>query len=150
MSVYISVAMPNEDQHFAIDELCALVDLPRRTVRYYVQEGLVDRPAGAKRGAYYTQRHLEQLMTIRAWRRAGLSLEGIRERAAEIGNAASVPPPRRGRQSGDVALHTHITLAPGVELVIDPRHAGLSAEAIRALVRRVAAAVQPPSNEEKT
>ena len=140
--------MPNEDQRFAIDELCALVDLPRRTVRYYVQEGLVDRPVGAKRGAYYTKRHLEQLMTIRAGRRAGLSLEGIRERAAEASDAASVPPPR-SQQPGDVALHTHITLAPGVELVIDPRRTGLSAEAIRALARRVTAAVhQQPSEEE--
>ena len=141
--------MPNEDQRFAIDELCALVDLPRRTVRYYVQEGLVDRPVGAKRGAYYTKRHLEQLMTIRAWRRAGLSLEGIRERTAEAGDAASVPPPR-GPQSGDVALHTHITLAPGVELVIDPRRSGLSAEAIRALARRVTAVVHQSPSEEET
>ena len=141
--------MPNEDQRFAIDELCALVDLPRRTVRYYVQEGLVDRPVGAKRGAYYTKRHLEQLMTIRAWRRAGLSLEGIRERAAEAGDEASVPPPR-GPQSGDVALHTHITLAPGVELVIDPRRSGLSAEAIRALARRVTAVVHQSPSEEET
>ena len=142
--------MLNEDQRFAIDELCALVDLPRRTVRYYIQEGLVDRPVGAKRGAYYTKRHLEQLMTIRAWRRAGLSLEGIRERTAEVGDAAGALPPQRGRQSGDVALHTHITLAPGVELVIDPRQAGLSAEAIRALARRVTAAVHQSPSEEET
>ena len=141
--------MSNDDERFAIDELCALVDLPRRTVRYYVQEGLVDRPVGAKRGAYYTRRHLEQLMTIRAWRRAGLSLERIREQAAESGTGASAPPPPpRRRQSGDVALHTHVTLAPGVELVIDPRQAGLSAEAMRALVRRVTAAVHQPSEEE--
>ena len=147
-SVYIGVAMSNDDQRFAIDELCALVDLPRRTVRYYVQEGLVDRPVGAKRGAYYTRRHLEQLMAIRAWRRAGVSLERIREQAAESGAGASAPPPPRRRQSGDVALHTHVTLAPGVELVIDPRQAGLSAEAMRALVRRVTAVVHPPSEEE--
>lgn len=136
--------MSNDDERFAIDELCALVDLPRRTVRYYVQEGLVDRPAGAKRGAWYTRRHLEQLMTIRAWRRAGMSLEQIRERAAEPEPGA--PPPRR-RRSGDVALHTHVTLAPGVELVIDPRQAGLSAEAVRALVRRATSLVNQPTEE---
>ena len=141
--------MTSDDQRFGIDELCALADLPRRTVRYYVQEGLVDRPAGAKRGAYYTRRHLEQLMAIRAWRRAGVSLERIREQAAESGAGASAPPPPpRRRQPGDVALHTHVTLAPGVELVIDPRQADLSAEAVRALVRRVTAAVHPPSEEE--
>ena len=140
--------MPNDEQRFAIDELCALVDLPRRTVRYYMQEGLVDRPVGAKRGAYYTRRHLEQLMTIRAWRRTGISLEGIRERVRDGGDASSEPLPR-SRRSGDVTLHTHITLAPGVELVIDPRQAGLSAEAVRALVRRVTAVVhQPPSKKQ--
>ena len=31
---------------FTLDELCTLTDLPRRTVRYYVQIGLVPRPAG--------------------------------------------------------------------------------------------------------
>lgn len=137
--------MSNEHERFAIDELCALVDLPRRTIRYYVQEGLVDRPMGAKRGAYYTRRHLEQLMAIRAGRRAGLSLDRIREQAAEP--EASAPPPPRRRQPGDVALHTHVTLAPGVELVIDPRRAGLSAEAMRALIRRVTSVVHPPSEE---
>ena len=38
----------------ARDELSTLTDLPRRTVRSYIQHGLVDRPEGAKRGAYYT------------------------------------------------------------------------------------------------
>ena len=136
--------MTIDDQRFGIDELCALVDLPRRTVRYYVQEGLVDRPAGTKRGAYYTRRHLEQLMTIRAGRRAGVSLERIREQVA----GANATPPPRGRQAGDVTLHTHVTLAPGVELVVDPRQAGLSAEAVRALVRRVMAVVHQQSEED--
>ena len=31
---------------YLISELCSLVDLPVRTVRYYVQQGLVDRPEG--------------------------------------------------------------------------------------------------------
>ena len=29
---------------YSIDELAALAELPRRTVRYYIQQGLVDRP----------------------------------------------------------------------------------------------------------
>ena len=60
-------------------ELCALVDLPARTVRYYVQLGLVDRPVGETRAARYGARHLEQLLQIRRWSAAGLSLERIRE-----------------------------------------------------------------------
>ena len=42
-----------------LDELAALVDLPKRTVRYYIQLGLVDRPEGETRAARYGPRHAE-------------------------------------------------------------------------------------------
>ena len=140
--------MSNDGDRIAIDELCALVDLPRRTVRYYIQEGLVDRPAGAKRGAYYTRRHVEQLMTVRTWQRAGLSLERIRELVSEGAESASPLPPPRRRRPGDVTLRTHVTLSPGVELVIDPQEAGLGAEAVRAIVRRAASLVEQTRKED--
>ena len=140
--------MSNEGDRIAIDELCTLVDLPRRTVRYYIQEGLVDRPAGAKRGAYYTRRHVEQLMTIRTWQRAGLSLERIRELVSGDGETSSPLPPPRARRPGDVTLRTHVTLAPGVELVIDPQEAGLGAEAVRSIVRRAASLVEQTRKED--
>ena len=140
--------MSNDGDRIAIDELCALVDLPRRTVRYYIQEGLVDRPAGAKRGAYYTRRHLEQLMTVRTWQRAGLSLERIRELVSEGAESSSPLPPPRRRRPGDVTLRTHVTLAPGVELVIDPQEAGLGAEAVRSIVRRAASLVDQTRKED--
>ena len=124
------------------------MDLPRRTVRYYIQEGLVDRPAGAKRGAYYTRRHLDQLMTIRTWQRAGLSLERIRELVSGGGETSSPLPPPRARRPGDVTLRTHVTLAPGVELVIDPQEAGLGAEAVRSIVRRAASLVEQTRKED--
>ena len=140
--------MSQEGDRIGIDELCALVDMPRRTVRYYIQERLVDRPAGAKRGAYYTKRHVEQLMTIRTWQRAGLSLERIRELVSGGGETSSPLPPPRARRPGDVTLRTHVTLAPGVELVVDPREAGLGAEAVRALVRRAASLVEQTREED--
>ncbi len=140
--------MSNDGDRIAIDKLCALVDLPRRTVRYYIQEGLVDRPAGAKRGAYYTRRHVEQLMTIRTWQRAGLSLERIRELVYGGGETSSPLPPPRARRPGDVTLRTHVTLAPGVELVIDPQEAGLGAEAVRSIVRRAASLVEQTRKED--
>lgn len=97
------------------DELCSLADLPRRTARFYIQEGLVDRPEGAKRGAYYTRGHLEQLLTIRRWQRAGLSLERIRELVAKPVEG-TVLPPERPRRPGDVTVRSHVFLRPGVEL----------------------------------
>ena len=140
--------MSHGGDRIAIDELCALVDIPRRTVRYYVQEGLVDRPAGAKRGAYYTKRHVEQLMAIRTWQRAGLSLDRIRELVSGGGEISSPLPPPRAKSPGDVTLRTHVTLAAGVELVIDPQEAGLGAETVRAIVRRAASLVEQTRKEE--
>ena len=140
--------MSHGGDRIAIDELCALVDIPRRTVRYYVQEGLVDRPDGAKRGAYYTKRHVEQLMAIRTWQRAGLSLDRIRELVSGGGETSSPLPPPRAKSPGDVTLRTHVTLAAGVELVIDPQEAGLGAETVRAIVRRAASLVEQTRKEE--
>jgi DNA-binding transcriptional MerR regulator len=127
----------NDTERFSLSELCTLADQPTRTVRYYIQEGIINRPEGAKRGAYYTRDHLEQLLTIRKWQNAGLSLERIRELLSEP-EGGIVPPPRV-KQPGDVSMRSHITLCPGVELVIDPQEAGLSPEAVRSLAKQATA-----------
>ena len=59
----------------------------------------------------------------------------------------ALSPPRR-RRPGEVTLRTHVTIAPGVELVIDPRESGLSPEAVRAVVRRTASLIEETRNEE--
>jgi DNA-binding transcriptional MerR regulator len=126
------------DKHtFTLDELAALVELPRRTVRYYIQEGLLDRPSGAGRGAHYGPRHLEQLLEIRKWQRAGLSLERIRELLiGDSGADAPLPPPRR-RRTGSLEVWSHLVVDEGVEVLIDPKQAGLSPEQVRSFVGEV-------------
>jgi DNA-binding transcriptional MerR regulator len=51
----------------------------KRTVRYYIQKGLVDRLEGVGKGAFHSRSHLEQLLSIRKWKAAGLSRERIQE-----------------------------------------------------------------------
>ena len=121
------------DRRFSIDELSTLAGVTPRTVRYYIAEGLLDRPAGEKRGAHYLQRHLDQLLLIRRWSDAGLSLDRIRELRA---GAPEDPPPRSVRP-GTVEVWSRVTLADGLELQIEPGRADLSPEQIRALVRAV-------------
>lgn len=122
---------------YTLEELCTLVDLPKRTIRYYMQIGLVDRPEGLNRGAKYYARHLEQLLGIRKWQEAGLSLERIRELLiAPDPNA----PPLKPRAAGSVEVWSHLVVAPGVELTIEPGQAGLAPEQVRALFRAVMAA----------
>lgn len=125
------------DRTYTLDELCTLVDLPKRTIRYYMQIGLVDRPEGLNRGAKYLNRHLEQLLAIRKWQDAGLSLERIRELLAAPDPDA---PPLKARAAGSVEVWSHLLVAPGVELTIEPGQAGLAPEQVRALFRAVMAA----------
>ena len=130
--------MKNETQKFRLDELCALVDLPRRTVRFYLQQGLVDPPAGGGRGAHYTTRHVDQLLTVKKWKQAGLSLERIKELVA--GEGIPVPPPPV--RAGQVNVWSRVHVADGVELHIEPRRSGLSPEKLRALVGEIMTAYE--------
>lgn len=41
------------------------MELPIRTVRLYIQKGLVSPPEGLRKGAYYTSHNLDQLQAIR-------------------------------------------------------------------------------------
>lgn len=126
--------MPDKpDTALTLDQLATLVELPRRTVRYYIQQGLVDRPEGETRAARYSTHHLNQLLSIRQWQRAGLSLERIRELLQ--GEPAQVPV--RARGAGTVEVWTHLVVADGIELTLEPGRAGLSPEQVRAFLRAV-------------
>ncbi|MDM0071473.1 helix-turn-helix domain-containing protein [Variovorax sp. J31P207] len=120
---------------YSLAQLCVLVDLPPRTVRYYVQLGLVDRPEGETRAARYGARHLEQLLLIKKWTASGVSLDRIRELLK--GDEAPVAP--RPRVAGAIEVMSHLTVADGVEVVIEPGRAELSPEQVRGFVKGVMA-----------
>lgn len=129
---------------FSLDELSTLAAIPRRTVRYYIQLGLLPRPEGEKRGAYYLQSHLDTLLRIKQLSEAGISLERIREVLA--GEPPVVPP--RVQAFGSVEVRSHILIAPGIELQLSPEQAGATPEQIRALAKRVLAAWQDIKGED--
>jgi len=125
-----------EEQTYLLNDLCLLTDMPVRTVRYYIQIGLVDRPTGDTRAARYGAKHLEQLLTIKKWTAAGLSLERIREllhgEASPAGGAV--------KARGSVTVKSHLTIAAGLELVVEPETAGVTPAQLRRLFREVASA----------
>ena len=127
-----------------LDELAALVDLPKRTVRYYIQLGLVDRPEGEARAARYGPRHAEQLLQVRKWADAGVSLERIRELLS--GEPPPVPP--RPHTAGTVELWSRLAIADGLELSMEPGRAGLSPEQARELFSGVMALYRDIRNKE--
>ena len=137
----------NEPKTFTLDEVAALAELPRRTVRYYIQSGLIDRPQGVGKGAYYTQRHVEQLLLVRKWQLAGLSLERIGE---VLRQKAAGPLPPTPRRPGTVEVWSHLVVADGVELTLEPSRADLTPEQVRAFFRAVTQAyAQIHESEEK-
>jgi len=136
-----------DEKTFTLDEIAALAELPRRTVRYYIQSGLIDRPHGVGKGAYYTQRHVEQLLLVRKWQLAGLSLKRIGELLRQQATGLLPPTPRR---PGTVEVWSHLVVADGVELTLEPSRAGLTPEQVRAFFRAVAQAyAQIHESEEK-
>ena len=126
--------MSNSDQH-TLSELCVLSDLPVRTVRYYVQNGLVDKPQGETRAARYGAKQLEQVLLIKKWTAAGVSLDRIRE----LLQGEEAPVPARARKAGSVEVWSHLYVADGLEVVIEPGRAQMSPEQVRAFIRGVMA-----------
>src|SRR5919109_5558528 len=83
---------------YNLHNLAKKTGLTRRTIRYYVQRGLLPRPEGGGRGHYYTEEHLARIELIQQWRSQGVPLEKMKElllgqgvvRAAH--SLAEVPP----------------------------------------------------------
>ena len=123
---------------YSIHELATLGGLPTRTVRFYISEGLIDRPEGAKRGAWYEDRHLQQLLRIRRWSQDGLSLDQVRD---ALQSAKVEGPPPRVAKPGSVDVWSRICLAEGLELHVEPGRVGLSPEQVRALAKEALAAM---------
>ncbi|MDR2422237.1 MAG: helix-turn-helix domain-containing protein [Deltaproteobacteria bacterium] len=119
---------------YALDDLSSLTGLSRRTIRYYIQIGLVSRPEGEGRGAHYVERHLNELLSVKNLASQGLSLEAIR-RLAE-----GKPEARESRSQpiiGQTAVRSHVWLSPGLELVVDPQKSTLNAQGLNYLVNEI-------------
>ncbi|HSV03201.1 MAG TPA: helix-turn-helix domain-containing protein [Phenylobacterium sp.] len=118
---------------YTAETLAFCAGLPLRTVRYYVQEGLVDPPLGRGRGAHFTDHHLAQLQQARTLQNSGFSLEAIRERRGDLSLGLQVMQQvketrRQWRRAGAVTAAEdgeldpgdclRIPMAEGVELLV--------------------------------
>lgn len=67
----------DDDQRLSIGDLVRETGLSRRTIHYYLHEGLLPSPEGTGRRAYYLEDHLLRLHLISLLREAGLKLGSI-------------------------------------------------------------------------
>lgn len=100
---------------YAIGELATLGGVSRRTVRYYVQEGLIPPPLGLGRGNHYTAEHLEQLLRVKAMQESGRTLVEIQRALGQPTNGRRRDESRR-EDLPSRSLWRRIEVTPGVEL----------------------------------
>jgi DNA-binding transcriptional MerR regulator len=141
-----------DEKRYGIEELADLGGVSRRTVRYYVQEGLLPAPLGVGRGDHYGRKHLERLLHVKALQQAGLTLDEVRRELARgcAGRRArglegqatvaerSVPAASPERPSGKAAPPPHsawtrVEVLPGIELHLSGRYRTPSRRALEEL-----------------
>jgi len=119
-----------DNVRYGIGDLATLGGVSRRTVRYYVQEGLLPAPFGLGRGDHYGPEHLERLQQVKALQEAGHTLDDIRRElrrdtaspgreAMRAATEATAPAPSHPAAAMSRAVWHRLTVAPGVELHVD-------------------------------
>jgi DNA-binding transcriptional MerR regulator len=120
------MAMMSQNDRYGIEEMAALGGVTRRTVRYYVHEGLLQPPLGVGRGRHYGPEHLARLQAVKAFQEQGLSLDEIRRK---LGRCDGTPGDTRRASRGVAApgslvprsAWVRLEVVPGVELHVSGR-----------------------------
>lgn len=76
---------------YTIGELAERTGVSRRTIHFYVQQGLINPPQGRGRGSHYTDKHVGQILEVRARQRDGLALDQIRTAHAAVATPTTRP-----------------------------------------------------------
>ena len=96
-----------EDKKHTIEELSGISGFSIRTIRYYIQEGLLAPPPGRGRGGFYFDSHLKRLLEIKALQDQGLKLASIQEVLRKEEGPALTGPERH--------VWVKYLIAPGIE-----------------------------------
>jgi DNA-binding transcriptional MerR regulator len=113
VSYYSIMEADSTEPLLSIAEVAERANVSRRTVRYYVQRGLIDAPLGRGRGSAYTPKHVDQIQRVLRLQREGVTLETI-EQLPEGADAAE---PARPAVPATVVLR--IPLRPGIQLEVN-------------------------------
>ncbi len=67
-----------DERRYTIDDLTRMTGVTQRTVRFYVQRGLIPPPTGRGRGRHYGEEHLAGIQRVLNLKRAGKKLDDIK------------------------------------------------------------------------
>src|SRR5688500_3225836 len=88
--------MPNE---YSLHELAQLSGVTPRTIRFYIEQGLLAAPTALGAKARYTDDHLERLRIIKKLQAAHLPLAEIRTRLRGLVAGEPLPEPMQVNES---------------------------------------------------
>ena len=127
-----------------------------RSIRFYVANGLLERPEGTGTAATYNYRHFLQLLAIKIRQREGVTLDAIKAEMKEVtGDAlerrvaaslaaalgATVETRRQGADDDTPASWRRLAVADGVELHVRENSPASREEALVAMREAVRAAL---------
>jgi DNA-binding transcriptional MerR regulator len=151
----------SDEVRYGVEELAELLnrevgdprdEVSRRTIRYFVQEGLLQEPYGLGRGKHYGPEHLQRLRDIRELQKQGLSLNEVRLRLVRPSRPAVVA--RVAPSLVDPMPSSpwrRVELLPGVELHVSGRYRAPSARRLEELAEwcRQSLRIGAADNEEE-
>ena len=137
----------DDEAIYGIDELADRAGVSRRTVRYYVQRGLLPAPTGVGRGKHYTEAHLARLVRVRELQEQGVALGeiGARLEGRAPASASCEDPALREGEPPVQSTWTRIALSRDVELMVRGRR--LDEASVRRLAEAVERALAPQGGE---
>lgn len=101
--------------HLTIDALNERTGLSPRAVRYYVQMGVIDPPAGKGRGSRYGERHVRQIRGAQDLKARGYTIEQIAE-----GRRGAIAFPAVMRSAAAPSVSHSVAPAKTLHLQISP------------------------------
>ncbi|MDZ4804366.1 MAG: MerR family transcriptional regulator [Candidatus Eisenbacteria bacterium] len=124
-------------RRFSITELAQVAGISGRTVRYYVQRGLIPPPDGRGPGRHYGQEHLDRILKLRDLQRTGLSLDLAT--TALTGRACEPVPDEPIERE----LVTRLKLGDGLHLEVGPGTPVPTDRQLRDMTRRCRDILEP-------
>src|SRR5262245_33794360 len=113
------------ERRLSIEDLAQAADVPVRTVRYYISEGLLSGPGARGRAAAYDDEHLARLQLIRRLVEQHVPLADVRDRLTHL-SSAEIESLLRSEQRREAALRRASQASPQdyiSGLLNQPRHA---------------------------
>ena len=128
-----------------IDELSQASGLTKRTIRYYVNSGLLDRPTGETKNARYDASHLEQIRNIKALQEQGYTLARILEIKRQTHQKVL-----NRREIGEPLTVIEIPVDPGISIEFRQEICGLTQPQMVKLAQAFLEVLKAEKNQEAT